>query len=170
MGNRTDIILKKSIAKILTAVLIILITGCGSSVRFTSKDYPTVPDATTNNDSDNSTYEEVESNDTDTAILETETGIASYYAHAYHGKQTSSGEIYDMYGISAAHPEYPPGTIVRVTNLDNNKSTILRINDHMPPHPDRIIDISYGAAKKLDMLQSGIAHVKVEVIKWGNKN
>jgi len=102
--------------------------------------------------------------------LETEVGIASYYADKYNGRQTASGEIYNMYGISAAHPSYSMGTIVRVTNLSNNLSVILKINDRMPDFKNRIIDLSLGAARKLDMIQNGIAKVKIEVIKWGKNN
>lgn len=140
----------------------LIFAGCGSSYKFTSKkNHP--PHKNTSNESLPETLEL-----RDVSVLESETGVASYYAHAFHGNPTSNGEIYDMYGITAAHPTYPPGTIVRVTNLDNNKRVILRINDHMPEHPDRIIDISYGAAKKLDMLENGIANVLVEVIEWGD--
>lgn len=99
--------------------------------------------------------------------LATETGIASYYADKYNGRQTASGEIYNMYGISAAHPSYPMGTIVKVTNLKNNLSLILKINDRMPDFKGRVMDLSLGAARKLDMIQSGIAEVKIDVIKWG---
>ncbi len=99
--------------------------------------------------------------------LATEVGIASYYADKYNGRQTSSGEIYDMYGISAAHPAYPMGTIVKVTNLSNNQSLILKINDRMPDFKGRVIDLSLGAARKLDMIKNGTAKVKIEVIKWG---
>jgi rare lipoprotein A len=100
-------------------------------------------------------------------ILEAEIGIASYYADEFHNKETYNGEIYDMYGISAAHPSYPMDTIVKITNLVNNKSIELRINDRMPYREDRIIDLSYGAAKFLDMITNGITKVKVEVLKWG---
>jgi rare lipoprotein A len=100
--------------------------------------------------------------------LKTEIGTASYYADKYNGRETSSGEIYNMYGLSAAHPSYSMGTIVKVTNLTNNKSVILKINDRMPDFKNRIIDLSYGAAEKLDMLTSGTAKVRVDVIKWGS--
>ena len=72
-----------------------------------------------------------------------------------------------MYDLTAAHKTYPFNTIVRVTNLSTGKSVRLRINDRMPDYNPRIIDISYGAAIKLDMLTSGIAEVKLEVLKWG---
>jgi len=111
----------------------------------------------------NKSYEE----ETNNRALETITGIASYYADKYHGRQTSNGEIYNMYDLTAAHKTYPFNTIVKVTNLSNGESVQLRINDRMPDYNPRIIDISYGAAIKLDMLISGIAEVKLEVLKWG---
>lgn len=94
-------------------------------------------------------------------------GVASYYAGDFHGKVTSNGEQYDMYSLTAAHRTFPFGTKVRVVNLDNNKSVIIRINDRGPFHESRIIDLSYGAAKALDMLQRGTARVRLEVIEWG---
>ena len=72
-----------------------------------------------------------------------------------------------MYDLTAAHKTYPFNTIVRVTNLSNGKSVKIRVNDRMPDYNPRIIDLSYGAAIKLDMLTSGIAEVKLEVLKWG---
>lgn len=103
-----------------------------------------------------------------TAPLEIVNGVASYYAGKYHGRLTSNGEIYDMYGLTAAHPSYPHETILRVTNLSNNKSVIIRINDRMPKRPDRIIDLSYGTALELDMVEDGITKVKLEILKWGD--
>jgi len=101
-------------------------------------------------------------------ILETATTIASYYADEFHGRKTASGEIYNMYDLTAAHVSYPLGTIVRVTNLRNNKSVILRINDRKPPGNNREIDISFKAAQELDMIEDGIAEVRIDVIKWGD--
>ncbi len=103
----------------------------------------------------------------DSAVLETQTGIASFYSDKYHGKIAYSGEVYDMNGISAAHPSYQMGTILRVTNLDNGKSIILRVNDKMPQHPERIIDLSLGAAKELGFVNKGLTEVKLEVLEWG---
>ena len=100
--------------------------------------------------------------------LEIETGIASYYADEFNGRPTASGVIYDMHKISAAHPFHPLGTIARVTNLANNRSVILEINDRMPYREDRIIDLSFGAARELDILIIGIQKVRVEVLKWGD--
>ena len=95
-------------------------------------------------------------------------GVSSFYADDFHGKLTANGEIYDMYGLTAAHKTLPLNTIVRVTNLANNKSLILRINDRGPYVKGRILDCSYGAAKKLDFITQGTTDVKVEVIEWGD--
>ena len=95
-------------------------------------------------------------------------GISSYYADDFHGKLTANGEVYDMYGLTAAHKTLPVNTIVRVTNLDNEKSLILRINDRGPYIKGRILDCSYGAAKKLGFLANGTTKVRIEVIEWGD--
>lgn len=88
-------------------------------------------------------------------------GIASWYGKKFHGHLTSNGEIYDMYAMSAAHKNLPLPTYLKVTNLDNNKSVIVRVNDRGPFHQSRIIDLSYSAAYKLDMLSTGTAKVKI---------
>ena len=95
-------------------------------------------------------------------------GVASYYGPNFHGKLTANGEVYDMYGVTAAHKEIPFNTVARVTNLDNGKSLILRINDRGPYIDGRILDCSYGAAKKLDFINNGTANVKIEIIEWGD--
>jgi rare lipoprotein A len=99
--------------------------------------------------------------------LETETGTASYYADEFNGKKTANGEIYNMNELTSAHPSYPFNTIVRVTNLANGKSVEVRINDRMPNYKNRIIDLSFAAAKKIDMISAGIQDVKIEVLEWG---
>jgi len=91
-------------------------------------------------------------------------GIASWYGRRYHGKQTSSGETYDMYAMTAAHTILPIPSYARVTNLANNKSVIVRINDRGPFRYDRLIDLSYTAAYKLGVLGGGKAMVEVEAI------
>ncbi len=148
-------------------------TACSSVPRFTSRnerykaeeaktetnskiDYPDPPPA-----EDFEKYKNAE-------VLESVTGVASYYADKYNGRITYGGEVYDMNGISAAHPIYQMGTIIRVTNLSNNKSVVMRINDRMPYRPDRIIDLSLGAARELDMVKDGISEVRVDVLEWGN--
>ncbi len=91
-------------------------------------------------------------------------GIASWYGKKFHGHLTSNGEIYDMYAMSAAHKNLPLPTYLNVTNLANNKSVIVRVNDRGPFHQSRIIDLSYSAAYKLDMLKQGTAKVKITAI------
>ena len=91
-------------------------------------------------------------------------GIASWYGRRYHEQKTSSGEIYDMYGMTAAHTILPIPSFARVTNLANNKSVVVRINDRGPFHSDRLIDLSYTAAYKLGVLSGGRAMVEVELI------
>ena len=91
-------------------------------------------------------------------------GTASWYGTKFHGQNTANGEVYDLYGMSAAHKTLPLPSYVRVTNLDNNKSVVLRVNDRGPFYSDRIIDLSYAAAKKLGYAETGTARVKVEGI------
>jgi rare lipoprotein A len=93
-----------------------------------------------------------------------QTGIASWYGKRFHGKPTSSGEIYDMYGMTAAHPTLPIPSYAKVTSLDSGKSVIVRINDRGPFHSDRVIDLSYTAAYKLGLLGKGSGRVSVESI------
>jgi rare lipoprotein A len=93
------------------------------------------------------------------------TGTASWYGKELHGKKTANGEVFDWQGISAAHRTLPLGTIVRVTNLDNSKSIKVRINDRGPFIPNRILDLSYGAAKELDFVSHGTARVRIESLK-----
>lgn len=92
------------------------------------------------------------------------TGVASWYGKKFHGHLTSNGETYDMYSMSAAHKTLPLPSYVKVTNLGNNKSVVVRVNDRGPFHDNRIIDLSYAAAHRLDMLKTGTAKVKIEVI------
>ena len=93
-----------------------------------------------------------------------EKGIASWYGKKFHGKLTSTREVYNMYNITAAHKSLPIPCYAKVTNLSNNKSLIVRINDRGPFKKGRIIDLSYAAAKKLDFIKQGTARVLVEAI------
>jgi rare lipoprotein A len=90
-----------------------------------------------------------------------EKGVASWYGKRYHGQKTSSGETYDMYQMSAAHPTLPIPSYVRVTNVANGKSVVVRINDRGPFHSARVIDLSYVAAYKLGFAQAGQATVEL---------
>jgi rare lipoprotein A len=93
-----------------------------------------------------------------------QTGTASWYGKKFHGHLTSNGEIYDMYAMSAAHKNLPLPTYLKVTNTANDKSVIVRVNDRGPFHQSRIIDLSYSAAYKLDMLKTGTAQVHIVAI------
>lgn len=91
-----------------------------------------------------------------------EEGLASWYGRRFHGKKTASGELYDMYAMTAAHPTLPIPSYVRVTALNNGKSVVVRINDRGPFHRKRVIDLSYTAAHKLGYLKQGSTQVRVE--------
>lgn len=95
-------------------------------------------------------------------------GVASYYAHDFHGKLTSNGETFDMNALTAAHRTFPFGTRIFVTNLTNNKTVTVRVNDRGPFVEGRIIDLSMGAAKVIDLIQTGTAKVRLEVMQWGD--
>jgi len=98
-----------------------------------------------------------------------ERGIASWYGRRYHGKKTASGEVYDMYAMTAAHTTLPIPSYVRVTNIKNKKSIVIRINDRGPFLSNRLIDLSYTAAYKLDVLSGGSTLVEVETILSGRQ-
>jgi rare lipoprotein A len=93
-----------------------------------------------------------------------QTGVASWYGPNFHGKNTSNKEVYDMYDLTAAHKSLPFGTFVMVTNLNNGKSVTVRINDRGPFVKERIIDLSYAAAKAVDMIDTGTAPVKLDIL------
>jgi rare lipoprotein A len=93
-----------------------------------------------------------------------EQGVASWYGAKFTGHETSNGELYDVYQASAAHKSLPIPCYARVTNLDNGKSIVVRVNDRGPFHSDRLIDLSYAAAVKLGYMEQGTAPVEIEVI------
>ena len=92
------------------------------------------------------------------------TGVASYYGAKHHGKRTASGERFNQHGLTAAHRQLPFGTRVKVTNLNNDKSCVVRINDRGPHTRGRLIDVSREAAEQLGMLRSGTAKVRVQAL------
>jgi rare lipoprotein A len=91
-------------------------------------------------------------------------GKASWYGQKFHGHKTANGEIFDMFALTAAHKTLPLPSFIKVSNLDNGKSAIVRVNDRGPFHGNRVLDLSYGAAKKLGYHKHGVARVKIEVI------
>lgn len=97
-------------------------------------------------------------------VTGTESGVASYYADAYHGRPTASGELFDMHQLTAAHPRLKFGTIVKVTNTVNHRAVLVRINDRGPFVAGRVIDVSLAAAEELQMVRTGLAAVTLEVV------
>ena len=102
-------------------------------------------------------------------VLESVTGSASFYGQKFHGRKTANGETYDMWAMTAAHKEYPFGTLIRVTNLKNDKSVIVRINDRGPFVGGRIIDLSRGAAGRIGMIEDGVGRVRLDILEWGEE-
>jgi rare lipoprotein A len=98
-----------------------------------------------------------------------EVGLATYYSNEFAGRKTASGEKYDPKKFTAAHRTLPFGTRVKVTRLDNGKSVVVRINDRGPFTKGRIIDLSLAAAKKIDMIRSGVVKVRVEIVEENRK-
>ncbi len=132
-------------------VLIAALAGCGGSVRYGSTDHTRFE-----GDRVFKPGEEI--------IGWREQGQASYYGAKFHGRRTANGEIYDMYGISAAHRTLPFGARVRVTHLVSGLTIDVRINDRGPFIAGRIIDLSYGAALAFGMVREGVVPVEIEVL------
>jgi rare lipoprotein A len=97
-------------------------------------------------------------------------GIASWYGGVFNGRHTASGARFDMYAMTACHPTLPFGSMVRVVNLDNHRSVVVRITDRGDLLGGRVIDLSYGAAHKLAMTKGGLASVKLEVLSLGGSH
>ena len=145
----------------------IALTGCATAPRFATRSTPPSPKGENSSDPTKPAEEKISRNSSGKVLLTLE-GVASYYADDFHGKKTSNGEIYDMNDLTAAHRTFPFGTKVRITNLENGKTVVVRVNDRGPFHEGRIIDLSLGAAKELDLVRTGTARVRIEVLEWGN--
>lgn len=100
-----------------------------------------------------------------TEVVSVQKGVASWYGRRFHGRRTASGERFNMYAMTCAHRTLPMKTRVRVTNLRNGKSVVVRVNDRGPYAHGRIVDLSYAAAKKLDIVRSGTARVRLDVLR-----
>ena len=154
--------------------VLIIILSCVASPRYSSnsnkKSSETKVSKPTKNTSKSSSrgYRRYSSNSNSKIRNDVITGVASWYGPNFHGKLTANGEVFDQYGVTAAHKTLPLGTVARVTNLDNGKSIILRINDRGPYVGDRVLDCSYGAAKKLDFIIQGTTKVRIEIIEVGD--
>lgn len=138
-----------NIIKIFFSLLIVsIITSCSSIIRFSSLE--------SNSSGINKSKREV--------IGKSFKGFASYYGNEFNGRKTASGEIFDNNKMTAAHQTLPFGTLVRVTNLKNKLSVIVVINDRGPFVDGRIIDLSYAAARQIDMVKDGIVEVEIEIL------
>ena len=145
----------------------VMLAGCASSPRFATRS--ATDSARSEGTQDTAKPEDTKpAHNTSGKILLTLEGVASYYADDYNGKQTSNGEVFNMNDLTAAHRTFPFGTKVRVTNLENKKSVVVRVNDRGPFKEGRIIDLSLAAAKELDLIRLGTAKVKLEVLEWGD--
>ena len=151
-----------------------IILSCVASPRYSSNPNKKssenkVSKSTKNNSTPSSSnYRRYSSNSNSKIRSDIITGVSSWYGPNFHGKLTANGEVFDQYGVTAAHKTLPLGTVVRVTYLDNDKSIILRINDRGPYVGDRVLDCSYGAAKKLDFMDKGTANVEIRIIELGD--
>jgi rare lipoprotein A len=161
--------------KAVIGLVLLSFLGCTSSSRFAGrgghvKETRTRPVGKNSNTQETSTQQRTEQPGKIATgkILLTLEGVISYYAHDFNGKQTSNGETFDMHDLTAAHRTFPFGTRVRVTNLENNKSVIVRVNDRGPFWEGRIMDVSFGAAKEIDLILNGTARARLEVLEWGN--
>ena len=150
-------------AAVLAAVVLF---GCSSSPRFVEKEKNSGTEKTSR--TTEKTEPEKSVKVSTGKVLLTLEGVASYYATDFHGKLTSNGETFDMNALTAAHRTFPFGTKIRVTNLENNLSVMVRVNDRGPFIEGRMIDLSLGAAKEINLVKTGTARVKLEVIEWGD--
>ncbi|MDD3311854.1 septal ring lytic transglycosylase RlpA family protein [Pseudodesulfovibrio sp.] len=161
---------------LLAGLAILMLAGCGSMNPLRSHVYSTPPSGSSTRDAPSRytgsadaktrpytvlgrTYYPLQ-----TAAGYDEVGMASWYGSDFHGKPTANGQTYDMYGVSAAHKTLPLGTRVRVTHLGSNRSVVLVVNDRGPFVSGRILDLSYGAARQLGMLDEGVAKVRISAI------
>lgn len=148
----------RSLSRRVTALAVsaLLFASCASSPRFTKSRHaePAVPSSAS-------------APDLSASRSSVSEGVASYYAHDFHGKKTANGERYDMNDLTAAHRSFPFNTKVRVTNLSNGRTVVVRVNDRGPFKLERIMDLSLGAAERLEMTKSGTATVRLEVLEWG---
>lgn len=159
---------------LLAGLAVMVMTGCGSLNPFPQHVYSTPPSKRTSplprkQDPKTNPYTVMGTRyyPLKTAAGYDEVGNASWYGKDFHGKKTANGYIYNMYGVSAAHKTLPLGSEVRVTNLENNRSVILVVNDRGPFVSGRILDLSYGAAKELGTVEKGVVRVRITAVSSG---
>ncbi|MCD6234802.1 MAG: hypothetical protein DRP86_01405 [Candidatus Neomarinimicrobiota bacterium] len=146
-------------------LFIVYIAGCSSAPRYGNQAVPGNPKKTVQTRP--SRQIPVDKNP-ELSYQRSWIGLSSWYGEDFHGKMTANGEIFDMYALTAAHKTLPLGTRIRVTNLENNRSVVVTINDRGPYVEGRILDLSYGAAKALGFENRGTAKVHIQVISFGD--
>ena len=161
------------INKIFFSLIFLIMLSCVASPRYSSGSTPKKSEikktkSVTNNSSSSNNNRRYSSNNNSKISSEVIVGVSSWYGPNFHGKLTANGEVFDQYGVTAAHKTLPLGTVARVTNLDNDKSIILRINDRGPYVDGRVLDCSYGAATKLGFMKIGTANVEIKIIELGD--
>ncbi len=150
--------LEKEMKKIILLVAVIVLSSCSPAIRFTSDN------AMANNSGNSSSKQTSDSKNSNLKIGYMFKGKASFYADKYDGRKTASGEVFNQKDLTAAHKTLAFGTKCKVTNLKNNKSVIVRINDRGPFVKNRVIDLSYAAAKEIDMIGDGVVEVEVVIL------
>jgi len=150
-------------------IVLVLITGCTQKQKYVTKVYDT-PGAKKATQKRYSVNGKMYKPKLSVPLGWIQRGYASWYGPNFHGKYTSSGEKYNMYAYTAAHKTLPMDTMVKVVNLNNGKSVIVRINDRGPFVNNRIIDLSYAAAKQISLDRTGVAPVRITVIGFKGKN
>ena len=141
---------------LLLGTVLLLLSGCAEKTTPPTPEYPYKPGTQRPYTINGKTYYPI-----DTAEGYRETGIASWYGDPFDGQKTANGETYDMHAMTAAHKILPMNTMLLVHNLDNGRETVVRVNDRGPFARERIIDLSYAAAKELDMLGPGVVHTEI---------
>src|SRR6056297_2318562 len=149
-------------------IFILIIIQCTPSPRYHYREEPERKTSrkrtTKKTDSKSNNSPLLSINNSDSAIL-----TSSYYGKKFHGRCTSNGEIFNMYGYSAAHKTLPFGTVLKVTYLGTGKSVLVTVNDRGPFIEGRDLDLSYMAAKKIGLARDGVGKVKVRIVKWGSE-
>src|SRR3989304_3968976 len=161
----------KAVAIVRGTVIVIcsLILACSSSTRFVGNSRGGSIDSSGSNRATRTSSSSSGTVRTSSGkVLLTLEGVASYYADDFHGKLTSNGETFNMDDLTAAHRTFPFGTRIKVTNLANQKTVVVRVNDRGPFVDGRIIDLSRAAAKEIGSIQTGTTRVRLEVLQWGD--
>lgn len=151
---------------LLSVVAMLVLSGCGKYSPFPQHIYSTPSSKPTNYDPKTKPYVVMGKKyyPLKSAQGYDEVGKASWYGKDFHGRKTASGEVYNMYGVSAAHKTLPLGTQIKVTNLENGRTATMIVNDRGPFVHGRVLDLSYGAAKKLGTVERGVAQVRITAV------